>query len=243
MLRHVPTRGEAHGDGEPALLRVVEALVQRLLGVGQMPQRGSARGQCIRAIAQPLGCIDGPPGGAARRARRSLPMSRSACSTAGQFFSCSGVSLSAVLSAAMRASVNAAMSSAVSRAWCGRSDGTGCWAKASVEPAIVSRVGATLQDTGTRARAGNSLYRDHARRARADEAVYATSKPTAQDSANAQHGVAQKWRTSGALGDPWRMRGVCSVEQLDRRFVWPRRPWLWCRAACDGRPDDPWCSP
>ncbi len=35
MLRQVPSRGEAHGDGEPALLRLVEALVQRLLGVGQ----------------------------------------------------------------------------------------------------------------------------------------------------------------------------------------------------------------
>jgi hypothetical protein len=37
MLHHVPTRGEAHGDGETALLRLVEALVQRLLGVGQTP--------------------------------------------------------------------------------------------------------------------------------------------------------------------------------------------------------------
>jgi hypothetical protein len=37
MLRQVPSRGEAHGDGEPALLRLVEALVQRLLGVGQTP--------------------------------------------------------------------------------------------------------------------------------------------------------------------------------------------------------------
>ena len=35
MLRHVPTCCEAHGDGETALLRLVEALVQRLLGVGQ----------------------------------------------------------------------------------------------------------------------------------------------------------------------------------------------------------------
>jgi hypothetical protein len=37
MLRHVPPRGEAHSDGETALLRLVEALVQRLLGVGQPP--------------------------------------------------------------------------------------------------------------------------------------------------------------------------------------------------------------
>jgi hypothetical protein len=37
MLRHVPARGEVHGDGEPALLRLIEALVQRLLGVGQTP--------------------------------------------------------------------------------------------------------------------------------------------------------------------------------------------------------------
>jgi hypothetical protein len=40
----------------------------------------------------------------------------------------------------MRASVNAAMSSAVSWAWCGRSAAVGCWAEASVEPAIVSMV-------------------------------------------------------------------------------------------------------
>ena len=37
MFRDVPTRGEAHGDGETALLSLVEALIQRLLGVGQTP--------------------------------------------------------------------------------------------------------------------------------------------------------------------------------------------------------------
>jgi hypothetical protein len=34
MLRQVPSRGEAHGDGEPALLRLVEALP------GGYPSRG-----------------------------------------------------------------------------------------------------------------------------------------------------------------------------------------------------------
>ena len=35
--RHVPTRGEADSDPETPLLRLVEALVQRLLGIGQTP--------------------------------------------------------------------------------------------------------------------------------------------------------------------------------------------------------------
>jgi hypothetical protein len=57
---------------------------------------------------------------ASRCAIRSLLMSRTACSTAGQFSSWAGVSFSAALSAAMRASVNAAISSAVSCARCDR---------------------------------------------------------------------------------------------------------------------------
>src|SRR4029077_5548888 len=65
MLRHVPTCCEAHGDGETALLRLVEALVQRLLGIGQTPWRRGARGQRIRAIAEPLGCVERLPWGGA----------------------------------------------------------------------------------------------------------------------------------------------------------------------------------
>jgi hypothetical protein len=51
VVLHVPARGEAHGDGEAALLRLVETLVQRLLGVGQPAQRRRAGGQRIGAIA------------------------------------------------------------------------------------------------------------------------------------------------------------------------------------------------
>ena len=69
-MLHVPTCCEAQGDGETALLRLVEALVQRLLSIGQTPKRRGARGQRIRAIAEPLGCIDRLPGDAARRAPR-----------------------------------------------------------------------------------------------------------------------------------------------------------------------------
>jgi hypothetical protein len=71
---------------------------------------------------------------ASRRVIRSLLLSRSACSTAGQFFSWAGVSFSAALIAAMRASVNAAMSSAVSSARCNRSAVGGCWAEARCRP-------------------------------------------------------------------------------------------------------------
>jgi hypothetical protein len=104
-------------------------------GFSESAKRRSAAARAANASARSrsrsvasTGCPAVPR--AARRATRSLLMSRSACSTAGQFFSCSGVSLSAVLSAAMRASVNAATSSAVSCEWCGRSAGAGCWAKA-----------------------------------------------------------------------------------------------------------------
>ena len=49
---------------------LVEALVQRLLGVGQAPQRRCTGGQCVRAIAQALGRIGRLPGSAARLATR-----------------------------------------------------------------------------------------------------------------------------------------------------------------------------
>src|SRR5258708_5028735 len=81
-------------------------------GFSESAKRRSAAARAANASARSrsrsvasTGCPAVPR--AARRAARSLLMSRSACSTAGQFFSCSGVSLSAVLSAAMRASVNA----------------------------------------------------------------------------------------------------------------------------------------
>src|ERR1700747_3490361 len=48
--RHVPTRGEADSDAETPLLRLVEALVQGLLGIGQAPQRRRSGGQRIGAI-------------------------------------------------------------------------------------------------------------------------------------------------------------------------------------------------
>jgi hypothetical protein len=47
---HVPTRGEADSDAETPLLRLVEALVQGLLGIGQAPQRRRPGGQRIGAI-------------------------------------------------------------------------------------------------------------------------------------------------------------------------------------------------
>src|SRR4029077_9049706 len=53
----VPMCGEAESHAETALLRLVEALVQRLLGVGQAPQRCPLSGQRIRTIAQALGRI------------------------------------------------------------------------------------------------------------------------------------------------------------------------------------------
>jgi hypothetical protein len=46
----MPTRREAHGDGEAALLRLVETLVG-LLGVSQPAQRRRPGGQRIGAIA------------------------------------------------------------------------------------------------------------------------------------------------------------------------------------------------
>jgi hypothetical protein len=70
MFRHVPTRGEAKSDGETALLRLVKALVQRLLGVGQAPQRYGPSTQRIRTSAQALGCIDRLAGSASRLAPR-----------------------------------------------------------------------------------------------------------------------------------------------------------------------------
>ena len=50
----MPMRREAQSHTETALLRLVEALVQRLLRIGQPPQRCSAGGQRIRTIAQAL---------------------------------------------------------------------------------------------------------------------------------------------------------------------------------------------
>src|SRR5207245_8543943 len=64
--RHVPTRGEADSDAETPLLRLVEALVQGLLGIGQAPQRRRPGGQRIGAITQTLGGIDGLRSGASR---------------------------------------------------------------------------------------------------------------------------------------------------------------------------------
>src|SRR5258708_32265533 len=64
--RRVPTRGEADSDAETPLLRLVEALVQRLLGIGQAPQRRRPGGQRIGAITQTLGGLDGLTRGAAR---------------------------------------------------------------------------------------------------------------------------------------------------------------------------------
>jgi len=49
VMPHVPTRGEAHSDGEAALLRLVKTLVQGLLGVGQAPQRRRPGGQCCHS--------------------------------------------------------------------------------------------------------------------------------------------------------------------------------------------------
>jgi hypothetical protein len=70
-LRHaVPPRGEAGKHAEAALLRLVEALVQRLLGVGQAPQRRRPGGQRIRPIAQALDRIGLPPGSLSRLAPR-----------------------------------------------------------------------------------------------------------------------------------------------------------------------------
>jgi hypothetical protein len=67
-LRHaVPPRGEAGKHAEAALLRLVEALVQRLLGVGQAPQRRRPGGQRIRPIAQALDRIGLPPRQALRQ--------------------------------------------------------------------------------------------------------------------------------------------------------------------------------
>ena len=69
-FRPVPMRREAEGHAETALLRLVEALVQRLLGVGQAPQRRRPGGQRICAIAQALGRIGTLPGSASRIALR-----------------------------------------------------------------------------------------------------------------------------------------------------------------------------
>src|SRR3981081_3144740 len=56
-LRHMLTRDEAIPHTETTLLRRVETLVQRLLGVGQAPQRRSPVGQRTPAPPQALGRI------------------------------------------------------------------------------------------------------------------------------------------------------------------------------------------
>jgi hypothetical protein len=63
-LRHVPTHDVAESYAETPFLRLVEALVQRLLGVGQAPQCRRPGGQCIRTIAQALDRIGTLPGSA-----------------------------------------------------------------------------------------------------------------------------------------------------------------------------------
>jgi hypothetical protein len=72
----VPTRGESHSHVETPLLRLVEALVQRLLSVGQASQRHRSGGQGIRAIAQALDRIGTLPGSASRFAPRDPAASR-----------------------------------------------------------------------------------------------------------------------------------------------------------------------
>ena len=61
-LRHVPTcGGEAESHAEAALLRLIEALIQRFLGVGQAPQVPRPDSQRIGATAQTLGPLDQRP--------------------------------------------------------------------------------------------------------------------------------------------------------------------------------------
>ena len=99
---------------EAVLLAVVEALVERLGGVGELLQRGRPRRSSRRrrgaaARSRRAGCAALSPRrarGASRRSARSfmrsarcLARSRIAVSTAGQFFSCSAVSFSPALSA------------------------------------------------------------------------------------------------------------------------------------------------
>jgi hypothetical protein len=67
-LRPVPMCREAQGNAETALLRLVKTLVQRLLGVGQAPQRRRPICQRIRAIAQTLGGISRLPRSTSRLA-------------------------------------------------------------------------------------------------------------------------------------------------------------------------------
>ena len=127
--------GEAESRAETALLRLVEALVQRLLGVRQAPQRRRPGGQRIRAIAQALGRIGTLPGSRSRLPLRDplLADVTKRLLDRGPVLLLGGRQLQrAVLMAAMRASANAAMSSAVNCAWCDRSAEDGCWAEASV---------------------------------------------------------------------------------------------------------------
>jgi hypothetical protein len=70
-LRHVPTcGGEAESHAEAALLRLIEALIQRFLGIGQAPQVPRPDGQRIGATAQTLGRIGTLPGSASCLAPR-----------------------------------------------------------------------------------------------------------------------------------------------------------------------------
>jgi hypothetical protein len=64
-LRRVPICGEPESQAKTALLRLVGALVERLLGVGQAPQCRRPGGQCIGAIAQALSRIIGTLAGSA----------------------------------------------------------------------------------------------------------------------------------------------------------------------------------
>ena len=117
-----PAHAQQHAKA--ALLAVVEALVERLGGVGELLERAARalmasapwRRRAIasgRGVAGALSHRARARGGVAIRSARSLARSRIAASTAGQFFSCSAVSRSPALSAATRASVNAATSSAL----------------------------------------------------------------------------------------------------------------------------------
>ena len=107
---------------ETVLLALVEALVERLRGIGEPLQPRSPRGHRVRALAQPPDRIQpGPARVVTARLGRRAPCARSAPHALGailgqiadrrldrgQFFSCSAVSFNPALRLAMRASVSA----------------------------------------------------------------------------------------------------------------------------------------
>jgi hypothetical protein len=141
-LRHVPTcGGEAESHAEAALLRLIEALIQRFLGIGQEPQVRRPDGQRIGATAQTLGRIGTLPGSASCLAPRDplLADVTERLLDRGPVLLLGGRQLQRGLDCRDVRIGNAAMSSAVSCARCDRSAGAGCWAEASVVPAIVSK--------------------------------------------------------------------------------------------------------